>query len=90
MYYTILLAFCLLFHIFILSILFYPSNMAVRKKFASAVNFYVTDTQKKKIEYILEQKGQSLTDFLRGHIQTTVEKYEDKNGAINVYQTYIV
>lgn len=64
--------------------------MAVRKKFASAVNFYVTDAQKKKIEYILEQKGQSLTDFLRGHIQTTIEKYEDKNGVINVYQTYIV
>jgi hypothetical protein len=39
--------------------------MAERKKFASAVNFYVTDAQKKKIEYILEQKGQSLTDFLR-------------------------
>lgn len=39
--------------------------MAERKKFASAVNFYVTETQKKKIEYILEQKGQSLTDFLR-------------------------
>ncbi len=30
--------------------------MAERKKFASAVNFYVTDAQKKKIEVILEQK----------------------------------
>lgn len=63
--------------------------MATRKKFASAVNFYVTDAQKKKIEFILEQKGQSLTDFLRGHIQTTVEKYEDKHGHINIHQTYI-
>ncbi len=61
-----------------------------RKKFTAPVNFYLTDAQKKKIEFILEQKGQSLTDFLRGHIQTTIEKYEDRNGAINVYQTYIV
>ena len=65
-------------------------TMVQRKKYASVVNFYVTDGQKKKIEYILEQKGQNLTDFLRGYIQATVEKYEDKNGAINIYQTYIV
>lgn len=64
--------------------------MTVRKKYASAVNFYVTDAQKKKIEFILEAKGQNLTDFLRGHIQGTIEKYEDKNGPINIYQTYIV
>ena len=64
--------------------------MTNRKKFAAAVNFYLTDAQKKKIEFILEQKGQSLTDFLRTHVQTTIEKYEDKNGAINVYQTNIV
>lgn len=64
--------------------------MTNRKKFVAAVNFYLTDAQKKKIEFILEQKGQSLTDFLRTHVQTTIEKYEDKNGAINVYQTYIV
>ena len=64
--------------------------MTNRKKFAAAVNFYLTDAQKKKIEFILEQKGLSLTDFLRTHVQTTIEKYEDKNGAINVYQTYIV
>lgn len=61
-----------------------------RKKFTAAVNFYLTDAQKKKIERILELKGQSLTDFLRGHIQTTIEKHEDKNGPINVHQTYIV
>lgn len=54
------------------------------------MNFYVTEAQKKKLEFILEQKGQSTTDFLRGHIQSTIEKYEDKNGPINVYQTYIV
>lgn len=64
--------------------------MTDRKKFTAAVNFYLTDAQKKKIEIILEQKWQSLTDFLRGHIQTTIEKHEDRNGAINVYQTYIV
>ncbi len=64
--------------------------MTERKKFTAPVNFYLTDAQKKKIEFILEQKGQSLTDFLRGHIQSTIEKYEDRNGAINVYQTYIV
>ncbi|MCK9272552.1 hypothetical protein M0P65_03325 [Candidatus Gracilibacteria bacterium] len=63
--------------------------MIKRKKYGSPINFYVTDSQKKKIEYILEQKGQNLTDFLRGYIQTTTEKYEDKNGVINVYQTYI-
>ena len=64
--------------------------MTERKKFTAPVNFYLTDAQKKKIEFILEQKGQSLTDFLRGHIQSTIEKYEDRNGMINVYQTYIV
>ncbi|EKE26796.1 MAG: hypothetical protein ACD_4C00143G0011 [uncultured bacterium (gcode 4)] len=63
--------------------------MAIRKKYWSAVNFYVTEWQKKKIEYILEQKWQNLTDFLRWHIQTTIEKYEDKNWVINIYQTYI-
>lgn len=73
-----------------MAILPYPPIMTNRKKFAAAVNFYLTDAQKKKIEFILEQKGQSLTDFLRTHVQTTIEKYEDKNGAINVYQTYIV
>ncbi len=64
--------------------------MNERKKFTKPVNFYLTEAQKLKIEAILDQKGQSLTDFLRGHIQTTIEKYEDKNGPINVYQTYIV
>jgi len=64
--------------------------MSTRKKFKAAVNFYLTDAQKQKIEFILESKGQSLTDFLRSHIQTTIEKHEDKNGPINVYQTYIV
>ncbi|EKD66794.1 MAG: hypothetical protein ACD_49C00009G0019 [uncultured bacterium (gcode 4)] len=63
--------------------------MIKRKKYWSPINFYVTDSQKKKIEYILEQKWQNLTDFLRGYIQTTTEKYEDKNWVINVYQTYI-
>ncbi|MDD2565385.1 MAG: hypothetical protein PHZ26_00485 [Candidatus Gracilibacteria bacterium] len=63
--------------------------MIQRKKYASPINFYVTESQKKKMEYILGQKGQNLTDFLRGHIQTTIEKYEDKNGNINIYQTYI-
>lgn len=63
--------------------------MVSRKKYASAINFYVTEWQKKKIEYILELKWQNLTDFLRNYIQTTVEKYEDKNWAINIYQTYI-
>jgi len=63
--------------------------MIKRKKYWSPINFYVTDSQKKKIEYILEQKWQNLTDFLRWYIQTTTEKYEDKNGVINVYQTYI-
>jgi hypothetical protein len=64
--------------------------MTTRKKFSAAVNFYITESQKKKMDYILEQKGQSLTDFLRGHMQATIEKYEEKNGAINIYQTYIV
>lgn len=63
--------------------------MVQRKKYWSAINFYVTEGQKKKIEFILELKWQNLTDFLRNHIQTTIEKYEDKNGAINIYQTYI-
>lgn len=63
--------------------------MIQRKKYANAINFYVTESQKKKIEYILELKWQNLTDFLRNHIQTTIEKYEDKNGNINIYQTYI-
>ncbi len=61
-----------------------------RKKFTAPVNFYLTEAQKKKIEFILSQKGQSLTDFLRGYIRSNIEKYEDKNGPINVYQTYIV
>lgn len=63
--------------------------MIKRKKYWNPINFYVTEWQKKKIEYILEQKWQNLTDFLRWHIQTTIEKYEDKNWAINIYQTYI-
>ena len=63
--------------------------MIKRKKYWSPINFYVTDSQKKKIEYILEQKWQNLTDFLRWYIQATTEKYEDKNWVINVYQTYI-
>lgn len=63
--------------------------MVQRKKYANAINFYVTEGQKKKMEFILEQKWQNLTDFLRNHIQTTIEKYEDKNWAINIYQTYI-
>ncbi len=63
--------------------------MVARKKYASAVNFYVTEGQKKKIEYILEQKWQNLTDFLRNYIQSNIEKYEEKNGTINIHQTYI-
>lgn len=63
--------------------------MIQRKKYASAINFYVTEGQKKKMEHILELKWQNLTDFLRNYIQTTIEKYEDKNGSINIYQTYI-
>lgn len=63
--------------------------MVARKKYASAVNFYVTDAQKKKIEHILDLKWQNLTDFLRWHIQTTIEKHEDKHGNINIYQTFI-
>ncbi len=63
--------------------------MIKRKKYGSAINFYVNESQKKKIEYILEQKWQNLTDFLRSYIQTTIEKYEDKNWVINIYQTYI-
>ena len=69
---------------------FIISHMTKRKKFAAAVNFYLTESQKKKIEFILEAKWQSLTDFLRNHIQTTIEKHEDKHGTINIYQTYIV
>ncbi len=63
--------------------------MIKRKKYGNAINFYVTESQKKKIEYILNQKWQNLTDFLRSYIQQTIEKYEDKNWNINIYQTYI-
>ena len=63
--------------------------MTKRKKYGNAINFYVNESQKKKIEYILEQKWQNLTDFLRSYIQITIEKYEDKNWVINIYQTYI-
>jgi hypothetical protein len=65
------------------------SSSSKRKRYSAAVNFYVTDAQKKKIECIMAQKGQNLTDFLRSYIQTYIEKYEEKNGTINVYQTFI-
>ena len=67
----------------------YSKYMVKRKKYGNAVNFYVTEPQKKKMEYILQQKWQNLTDFLRSYIQITIEKYEDKNWNINIYQTYI-
>jgi len=48
------------------------------------IQIRVTQDQKYKIEFILNSKWKSTSDFLRDYIQKTIEDDEEKNGIINI------
>ncbi len=51
--------------------------------------YRTTKEQYEKIKYILWLEHKKVWTFLRDYIQETINKYEIKNGKINVNQTSI-